>query len=96
MVIGNWTFKEDPWWDTAHSAVAFVAEAEGRRELCAISQVALNDYFQTEDTKAAALANYNAHCERVHRLAARLLEEGLSSGGCMLIITSGLCQRYGL
>ncbi len=95
MSQDEWSFGEEPWWDAEYRAIKFVAEtAGGKRYTCAISDTALNDYFQTEDTREAALANYREHLDMVHSLAVRLIREDIQNDQGVFLITSKTCRKY--
>lgn len=92
----EWEFKEEPWWDSAYRSVKFTAERAGIRHICAISQMALNDYFRTEDTKEAAFSNYHEHSDMVHSLAIRMIQETAPNEQGVFFITSDICRKYWL
>lgn len=94
MPQDEWKFLEDPWWDPSRRAVMFRAEKGGQQKLCAISDTALNDYFQTEDTKDAALANYHNHKEMVHSLAVRMIDDRCAKKDGVIFITRSACEKY--
>lgn len=93
MNLDQWEFHEEPWWDGEYRAIKFAAEKAGVRHICAISRVALNDYFQTEDTKEAAFVNYHEHSNMVHSLAVKLIQEGAPNDQNVFFITSDICQN---
>lgn len=93
MSFDQWEFIKEPWWDAEYQAIKFAAEKAGVHRICAISQAALNDYFQTEDTMEAALANYHAHLSMVHSLAVKLIQEGTPNDQNVFFITSDICQK---
>jgi len=76
----DWEFSGAPWWDDANQAMKFNLKRAGSYRTCAISQVALNDYFKTEDSKDAAVKNYQKHSNQVRLLAIRLIQDQMKKG----------------
>lgn len=94
MSAHEWEFSGEPWWDDAHQAMKFILEKSSKYHTCAISQVVLNDYFCTEDTKDAAVQNYHTHSDDVRSLATRLIQDGLADGEGVFFITSDICRTH--
>ncbi|MEY8241409.1 MAG: DUF1488 family protein [Cycloclasticus sp.] len=68
----EWDFENSEWWwDVALQAVKFDAMYDGDTYIFAISRNSLVDYFQTQDTKEDAIANFEEHIGRIHDLAIR-------------------------
>lgn len=88
MSTDPWKFKGDSWWDDSYSAMRFSLEKNDVCHPCAISQIVLNDHFKTEDSKAAAIKNYNEHLDEVRFLAVRLIEAGKHDEQGVFFITS--------
>ncbi len=70
----NWEMEEDPWWDFNTQCIRFAVEDDEERYVVSISQIALNDYFSTEDTKDAAFDNFNNDIESILSLAVEFIE----------------------
>jgi hypothetical protein len=95
MTNASWTFTEDPWFDQDFSAVKFAAVRGPERVVCAISRIAINDRFHTEDTREAAIRNYHEHSDWVHSTAIRLIERGRPHQNGFYLITSQVAQEFG-
>lgn len=93
MNTDKWDFEE-PWWDSDYRAIKFAAEKAGNRYICAISQIALNDYFRTEDTKEAAFANYYKHADMVHSVAIKLIQQDQPNERGVYFIASEVCNKF--
>jgi hypothetical protein len=94
MNSDEWDFKEAPWWDGHYEAIKFTAVKAGVRHICAISQITLNDYFETPDTQEDAFKNYHEHADMVHSLAVRVIEERAQNEQGIFFITSDLWKKY--
>lgn len=88
MSEDTWQLAGKPWWDDSVSAMKFSLERDGQTYLCAISQVALTDHFETDDSKQAAIKNYHDHSEEVHLVAIRLIQNGQHNEHGVFFITS--------
>jgi len=84
----DWDFSGTPWWDDVHQAMKFNLKRAGSYRTCAISQVALNNYFKTENSKDAAIKNYQKHSSRVRLLAIQLIQDNLPNEEGIFFITS--------
>ena len=91
-----WDFEENEfWWDIAHQAVKFDGWLNGERFVFAISQIALNDYYRTPDTKEDALQNFGDNIERIEYIAARYASECVANEEAPhFFITSEIFAMY--
>jgi len=89
----DWEFSGAPWWDDANQAMKFNLKRAGSYRTCAISQVALNDYFKTEDSKDVAVKNYQKHSNQVRLLAIRLIQDNLPNEEGVFFITLEICRE---
>lgn len=91
-----WNFDQSEyWWDVASRSVHFDGVCDGKRYVFAISDVALNDYYKTADTRDDALSNYKFHIEEIKSLAARLASEVKANDDAPhYIITSTEFRKY--
>lgn len=94
MSTNEWKFSGEPWWDDANQAMKFILANSGKNYTCAISQVVLNDYYRTEDTKDAAVQNYHTHSDEVRSLAIRLIQDDLADMKGVFFITSDICRTH--
>lgn len=94
--MNTWNFDQSQyWWDVASRSVHFDGVCDGKTYVFAISDVALNDYYKTADTKDNALSNYKHHIEEIENLAARFASEVKASGDAPhYFITSQVFQMY--
>lgn len=91
MNISELRFSEEIDWDHSHEVLLFFAYVEGRKVTCGISQIALNDWCGTEDTKVMAIANYNQNKQTVQNLAAKYIEhDKFNDRGEILILSADL------
>ena len=77
MDIRGIQFLEDVSWDSARESVVFFAQIGKKKIPCAVSKNALNDYFQTKNTKIMALENFKIHTKKIQNIAKRLMAEDL-------------------
>lgn len=90
----NWELSGASWWDEANQAIKFnLRKAGGGYRTCAISQVALNDHFKTENSKDAAIMNFQKHSSQVRLLAIRLIKDCLPNEDGVFVITSETCKE---
>lgn len=89
-------FRPEYEWDFNRKSIKFVAMIDGKRVLCLISTEALNDYFECEDTKENALANFKKNQAGVHKLAKYLIEMNRFNEAGEIVITSDDVRHYGL
>jgi len=76
-------------WDLLLETLMFrLASDDGREVMCGITQIAINDYYRTEDSRDAAQANFEKHMEDIVRMAARLIDDGASNERGVYLITS--------
>jgi hypothetical protein len=66
---------EDISWDSARESIVFCAYIGKKKIPCAVGKTALNDYFQTKDTKAKAMENYQTHTKKIHNIVKRLIAD---------------------
>ena len=85
---------EDEHWDSSVQSIIFYACIGKKRIKCSISQIALTDYFHTEDTKEKALELFNEHRIRVNRLAERLIQEDKFNEKGKVFIKYQDCEKY--
>ena len=95
--MNEWNFEREFWWDPNFQAVKFAGIWDGQRYVFAISRSALNDYFRTEDSREAAIINFEEHRDRVEQLATRLIALGVgpSEHGHYFISTE-VCEKLSL
>lgn len=89
----NWELSGASWWDDANQAIKFNLRNAGGYCTCAISQVALNDYYKTENSKDAAIKNFQKHSSQVRLLAIRLIQDCLQNEEGVFFITSEICRE---
>lgn len=94
MSADTFKFKDDRWWDDSYSAMRFFLEKDGITYSCAISQIVLNDHFKTEDSREAAIKNFNDQSDVVRLLAVRLIESELHDKHGVFFITSNILHGY--
>lgn len=76
-------------WDLSREILMFrLASDDGQKVMCGITQIAINDYYCTEDSREAAQANFEMHKEDIIRMAVRLIDEGNANEGGVYVITS--------
>lgn len=75
--MNEWTFDEaeNYWVDIPSETIRFEAYLDGERYVFAVSQIALNDYHETEDTQEDAEQNFLDNYGRIKRVAVRCCEE---------------------
>lgn len=84
----NWEFSGASWWDDANQAIKFNLRKAGSYRTCAISQIALNDYYKTENSKDAAIKNFQKHSSQVRLLAIQLIQDCLPNEEGIFFIAS--------
>ena len=69
----NWYFERDAtyWWDVGAESICFDGYLEGERWVFAVTQIALNDYYGTDDTPEDADSNYINNMDHVESVVAR-------------------------
>ena len=77
MDIRGIQFLEDVSWDSGRDSVVFYAQLGRKKIPCAVGKNTLNDYFQTKNTKANALENFQTHVKKIQNIAKRLIAEDL-------------------
>lgn len=84
----NWELSGASWWDDTNQAIKFNLRNAGSYRTCAISQIALNDYFKTENSKEAAIKNFQKNSSQVRLLALPLIQDSLQNEEGVFFITS--------
>lgn len=89
-------FGKEVGYDASRQAVAFTADIGGKRVMCFISQIALNDYFGTPDTKEQVLENFQNHKDGIFALAERFISKDRFNENGEIYIVGDDCREYGL
>jgi hypothetical protein len=89
----NWELCGASWWDDTNQAIKFNLRKAGGYRTCAISQIVLNDYFKTENSKNAAIMNFQKHSSQVRLLAIRLIKDCLPNEDGVFFFTSETCKE---
>ena len=74
---GEWEINANLQWEMDRSEIRFVVTNGVEHYGCAITQIALTDYFETEDTKEAAFSLFEDYKDQIMALAVGLIEWGL-------------------
>lgn len=92
----DWDFEDSEyWWDVGCRAIKFEGMLDGDRYVFAVSGIALNDYYQTEDTTEAALENYLNNTSQIEFIATRYASEHEANDESPhFFITSEVFNRY--
>ncbi len=61
----------------------------GDEKVCGVTQIAINDYYKTEDTLEEAEKNFEEHKDDIVKIAVRLISASETDGEGPYIITSG-------
>jgi len=79
------------WWDFSREILKFrLVDEDGEKILCGITQVAINDYFGTEDTQEAAEENFENNEDEIIAIASSLIQQGASDEDGLYLITSDI------
>lgn len=75
--MSGWHFEAEAacWRDVGGGSICFDGYFEGDRYVFAVSQIALNDFYGTDDTLDDAENNYLNNCQHVESVAARFASE---------------------
>ena len=80
---------EETWWDHSRETLKFrLIDEDGQKALCGVTQIAINDYFRTEDTIEAAEANFENNTDFIVSTAARMIEYDDQNEDGIYLITS--------
>ncbi|PTQ89462.1 uncharacterized protein DUF1488 [Nitrosomonas nitrosa] len=98
--LSRWIFSEPTWMPHAQgcgdSLIEFLATRNTTNFYCAITQAAVTDYFRTEDSSIGALITYKQYADRIHSVAAKLINQGDVHSSGYYLITTELANRYQL
>lgn len=86
----QWSIGPNPWWDMHMMAVRFEVRNGGDSFPCAITRIAINDHFETEDSQASAFINFEANPEWVLERARQSIAAGDCNPRGVFIIRSEL------
>ena len=97
-MLGKWYFESvDAKWNMTYRAIFFNASKDGETFVFAVSQIALNDYFETPDTKENAFENFKNNIGRIENVAVRLANEvEPNKEAPHFFIKLEHCQKYSL
>lgn len=75
--MDGWHFGEEQtcWRDIGRELICFDGYLDGERYVFAVSQIALNDYYETDDTLDDAENNYLNNYKHVESIATRFASE---------------------
>jgi hypothetical protein len=88
MDISGLTFSNETHWESSRQALFFFADIGNKRIACGISQIALNDYYRTADTKEMAIKNYESNKEFIQGIATKFIKADLFNDKGEIFITS--------
>lgn len=77
-------------WNMMREEIRFCLQQGEELFYCAVSQIALNDYYRTEDTQEAAFMNFRAHTNTVVTLAAEQIDNGQVRNDGVYFVSSAL------
>ncbi|PSU44277.1 hypothetical protein C9J12_27385 [Photobacterium frigidiphilum] len=80
----------EPTWNMMREEIRFCLQRDEERFYCAVSQIALNDYYRTEDTQEAAFMNFRAHTNTVVTLAMEQIDNGQVRNDGVYFVSSTL------
>jgi len=86
MDIKGVQFLDECSWDSARECIVFHAHLGKKKIPCVVSKYALNDYFQTKNTKIKALENFKTHMKKLHNIAKRLMADDLFDDNNEIVI----------
>jgi len=92
----KWEFNDGAWWEPSISSIKFPAARGKDRVMCIITHMALNDYFETEDSEPMAFENFEKHKGRIHALAVHLIEKKEFNDKGEVFITLDIANKYAL
>jgi len=90
----DWYMQEEISVNFDTDGVKFILRKGDERKLFEISRIALVDYFQTADTRADALQNFEVNRDRILALALRILIEKTDSDTYNIHLED--CRRFQL
>lgn len=71
-MANTWHIEEDLWWHSPTQSIHFAVTNGSERHVCAISQIALNDYYKTEDSKEVAFDNFEKDRQKIIGIATEI------------------------
>jgi len=85
--MSEWTVDK-VWWDHAREILKFrLIDENGQKFLCGVTQVAINDYYGTDDTEEAAEENFEKNEGEIVAIANSLIQQGAADGDGLYLIT---------
>ena len=81
------------WWDHAREILKFrLVDEDGQKILCGVTQVAINDYYGTDDTEEAAKENFCNNQDYIVALANSLIQQDAAEADGIYLITSDILR----
>jgi hypothetical protein len=90
--MSQWSVAKT-WWDHAREILKFrLVDEDGEKFLCGITQVAINDYYRTDDTEEAAQANFESNQDEIIAIANSLIQQDAADEEGLYLITSDILR----
>lgn len=90
--MSNWSVAKI-WWDHSREILKFrLVDEDGQKVLCGVTQVAINDYYGTDDTEKAAKENFENNQEDIVALANSLIQQDAADTDGLFLITSDILK----
>ncbi|WP_423840669.1 hypothetical protein ONE56_18175 [Vibrio mytili] len=89
----EWIMNEAPWWDFDTQSIHFAIEDDEFRYVVSISQITLNDYFHTVDTKDAAFENFDENSDAIFSMAIDFVEKNEPNDNDIYFISSNYFEN---
>ncbi|WP_226610276.1 DUF1488 family protein [Marinobacter nauticus] len=81
------------WWDHSREILKFrLIDEDGQKFLCGVTQVAINDYYGTDDTEEAAEENFENNEDEIVAIANSLIQQDAADEDGLYLITSGILR----
>lgn len=91
----EYTLSQDgAWYEQKRMRVRFTLQANGESYRCGITQKAINDSLQTEDSQEQAMKNFDEYQGDVIALAVRLIESDTVREDGVYCVLSDMCDGY--
>ena len=81
------------WWDHAREILKFrLVDEDGQKFLCGITQVAINNYYGTDETEEAAEDNFENNEDEILAIANSLIKQDAADDDGLYLITSEILR----
>lgn len=71
----EWEFEDFFWEEISPAGIKFNGFLDGKRYVFFVSRIAINDYYQTTDSREQLVANFEENRDHINNVAANYADD---------------------